>query len=309
MFQTFNFNEFLFHTILPEMQLKSENQRIIRRRIAILLAKWMPMGVSPGNQSTVYEIFTQLLDPSEPMNDQVVRISAGKRLGDVVNDFTFHKSAFEPYAAKMLSRFIALIHEVNLSEHKSALLDTLGLIVNSMEENVHSFLNEVVSLLSPLWDQAGDEFLMKQKIIGVLASLVDSMGVHSTLLLSVVLPIVKSALQPGTQSFLFLLEDALDLFYSIVSNIPAPPPPQIVALTVQLFPIFEMESQLIEKAVRIVDAMVVLSPAEMLSDQIRPNLLKAVASLYNQPKAQIHDNATRILENVIRVADAIQGKL
>ena len=84
----------------------------------------------------VYQIFQHLLDNSDPMNDQVVRITAGRKFHAVADEWEFQADNFLPYAPVMLDRLMALVQEVELPETKMALLNTISLIVYRLEHHV-----------------------------------------------------------------------------------------------------------------------------------------------------------------------------
>lgn len=57
-----------------------------------------------------------------------------------------------------------------------------------------------MSILPPLWDQSEEEHLMKQAILTILARLINAMKVESRPFHSLVLPIIKGAVEPGSVS-------------------------------------------------------------------------------------------------------------
>lgn len=130
-----DFNPFLKDTLAQEVQMNKPGYNILRRRIAIILGQWLP--VKDGlDRPLVYQIFQHLLDRDDPLNDLVVRVTAGRQLKNLILPFEFTIDTFRPHAATILSRLMALIEEVELSETKLALLSTLSVLVQSMEEQV-----------------------------------------------------------------------------------------------------------------------------------------------------------------------------
>jgi hypothetical protein len=109
---------------------------IIRRRIAIIIAQWVTIKIAKEKKPIVYQIFQHLLDNSDPLNDQVVRITAGRKFHAVVDEWEFQADDFLPYAPVMLDRLMALVQEVELPETKMALLNTISLIVYRLEHHV-----------------------------------------------------------------------------------------------------------------------------------------------------------------------------
>ncbi len=128
-----DFQAFLSSTLTPEVQIEGSAYNILRRRIAIILGQWMP--VKEGlDRPLVYQIFQHLLDPVG--NDRVVRVTAGRQLKNIIDPFEFTAEGFNPYANTTITRLMALIEQVELTETKRALLDTLSVIVLKMEHHV-----------------------------------------------------------------------------------------------------------------------------------------------------------------------------
>ena len=131
----FDFDAFLRSTLVTEVQRQEPGTNILRRRIAIVLGQWLP--VKEGlDRPLVYQIFQHLLDKSDPSNDQVVRVTAGRQLHAILDPFEFTPEPFAPFAPMIIGRLIHLTGEVDLTETKLALLNTLSLIVIKMEKEV-----------------------------------------------------------------------------------------------------------------------------------------------------------------------------
>lgn len=134
--QHLDFNNFLEATLVPEVQLQEQGYNLLRRRIAILLGQWVPVKASELNRNAVYQIFQHLLSRKDPLNDLVVRISAGRQLKNVLDPFEFSPTEFLPYAPSILQDLMSLVQEVELSETRMGLLDTVRMAVVKMEDHV-----------------------------------------------------------------------------------------------------------------------------------------------------------------------------
>ena len=131
----FDFGYFLKNTLVQEVQISQPGYNILRRRAAIVLGQWLP--VKEGlDRSLVYQIFQHLLDKGDLLNDQVVRVTAGRQLRNVIDPFEFAAEPFIPYASNILGRLMALTEEVELPETKMALLNTISVVVTKMELHV-----------------------------------------------------------------------------------------------------------------------------------------------------------------------------
>ena len=131
----FDFGYFLNNTLVQEVQISQAGYYILRRRAAVVLGQWLP--VKEGlDRPLVYQIFQHLLDKRDQLNDQVVRVTAGRQLRNVVDPFEFAAESFMPYVPNILSSLMALIEEVELPDTKLALLNTISVIVTKMEQHV-----------------------------------------------------------------------------------------------------------------------------------------------------------------------------
>lgn len=130
-----DFGTFLTSTLVHEVQIQQPGCSILRRRIAITLGQWLP--VKEGlNRPLVYQIFQHLLNKDDRLNDQVVRVTAGRQLKNVVDPFEFEAESFIPYATSILGSLLQLIEEVELWETKMALLNTISVIIEKMDRHV-----------------------------------------------------------------------------------------------------------------------------------------------------------------------------
>ena len=84
-----DFNSFLRDTLVQEVQMDHQHYNLLRRRTAILLGQWVPIKPETLDRVAVYQIFTHLLSKDDPLNDHVVRVTAGRQLRMVLEPFEF----------------------------------------------------------------------------------------------------------------------------------------------------------------------------------------------------------------------------
>ena len=133
-----DFDAFIVNTLVPEAQKQKPGYNILRRRIAIIISQWIAIKVAEDKKPLVYQIFQHLLDKSDPLNDHVVRVTAGRQFQDIANDWEFKADNFMPYAPLTLDRLMALVQEAELPETKMALLNTISTIVERLEHHVRN---------------------------------------------------------------------------------------------------------------------------------------------------------------------------
>ena len=112
---------------------------------------------------------------------------------------------------------MALVQEVDAAETKMGLLETVRVAVVKMENHVSiihlrmtdamsnayqigAFSDQILSLLPPLWDESGDEHLMKQAILTLLSSLIYSLKQESARYHALILPLIQSSVHPESVS-------------------------------------------------------------------------------------------------------------
>ncbi|KAE8152145.1 armadillo-type protein [Aspergillus avenaceus] len=305
--QHLDFNKFLETTLVPEVQIQDQGYNLLRRRIAILLGQWVPVKSAELNKDAIYQIFQHLLSKQDPLNDLVVRITAGRQLKHVLDPFEFSPAGFMPYAPSILQNLMSLVQEVDLSETKMGLLDTVRMAVVKMEDHIAPFSDEILSLLPPLWESSGEEHLMKQAILTLLSSLINSLKQESARYHSLILPLIQNSVEPGSETLIYLLDEALDLWGAILMQTPAPASPEILSLIPSLIPIFEAATDSVPQALQIAESYIYLAPQEILSDRVRLPLLASFESLLKSTTTQRLGVVPRLVELMIRATEAVDG--
>lgn len=304
-----DFDSFINSTLIQEVQIQKPGYNILRRRIAILLGQWISIKVSDESRPLVYQIFQHLLNKIDPLNDQVVRITAGRSFKQIADDWEFKVAAFVPFAPDILSQLMALIEEVDLSETKLSLLNTISVIVERMEHNITPYADRIVALLPPLWEQSGDEHLMKQSILTILARLINAMKADSRSYHSLVLPIVRGAVEPGSETQIYLLDDALDLWHAVlVQTADNEASPDLLALSSFLHPIFALGSENLRRTIEITESYLLLSPSTILAPEFRHQFLAQITQVMGHLKSEASGYLTNLIEMVVRAAEGLGGE-
>ncbi|OAK94196.1 ARM repeat-containing protein [Phaeosphaeriaceae sp. SRC1lsM3a] len=306
-----DFDAFIENTLAVEAGKQKPGFNIIRRRIAIIISQWIAIKVAKEKKPLVYQIFQHLMDKNDPLNDQVVRVTAARKFKDVADEWEFQADNFLPYAPTILDRLMALVQEVELAETKMALLNTISSVVERLEHNITPYANSIIALLPPLWEQSGDEHLMKQAILIMLSRLTNAMKADSCAFHISFLPIIQSAIEPGSETQVYLLEDALDLWSSIIAqtpSAPATPPPELLNLLQYLLPLFTMDNETLRKAIEITEAYLLLAPSAVLADNFRPAVLQALAELQGTLKPEANGIMTHLVQCIIRGAEGLGGE-
>ena len=304
-----DFDAFIRDVLVKEMQRQTPGYNVIRRRAAILLAQWISIKISQDTRPVVYQIYQHLLNRNDALNDQVVRVTAGRQFQTIANDWEFQAAQFLPYAEGTLAQLIRLIEEVELTDTKMALLNTVSIIVERLEQHITPFAQPIVTLLPSLWDQSGEEHLMKQAILTILARLLNSMRAESLPLHHITFPIIRGAIEPDSETQIYLLEDALDLWTVVLAQTPSgSASPDLLDLMRYIYPIYELGSENLRKALEIAESYLLLSPSHVLSDGVRVQLLTTLTDLIGRLRPEANGYLCSLVENMIRYAYKLGGE-
>jgi len=152
---------------------------------------------------------------------------------------------------------------------------------------------------------------MKQAILTILARLTNAMKADSRTFHLSFLPIIQSAIEPGSETQVYLLEDALDLWASILAQTPSAPepaPPELLNLLQYLLPLFTMDNETLRKAIEITEAYLLLAPSAVLADDFRPAILQSLTELQGTLKPEANGIMTHLVQCIIRGADGMGGE-
>ena len=146
---------------------------------------------------------------------------------------------------------------------------------------------------------------MKQSILGILSALATSMQAESRKYHPLIIPLIQSSVEPNSDSRVYLLEDALDLWSTVLVQTPSPPSSEIVSLVQYLFPMFEVGSETLRKALEITEFYIQLVPSEFLANAAL--ILRPFGLLLGSAKPDASGTVTSLVELLIRSADRLGG--
>jgi hypothetical protein len=304
---SFDFDAFLTSTLVNDIGRHGEEYKVLRRRIAILIGQWVTIKISTENRPLVYQIFKLLLNPVDPVNDQVVRVTAARHLKSAVDDFNFTVEPFLPFADEFLHRLMALIRELSHTETQLAVLETIRVIFIRLEAQAAPFTDEIVSLLPDLWTSSGEEHLMKQAILTLLTNIIIATSVYSVRYHSLIVPLLQRAVEHGSEMAVYLLEEALDLWSHMLQQTPAAKSGPAVELLDSVFPLLEIGSESLTVVLGILESYVILAPAVMLADTMRLRILSYMNNALESVKRDQVGLVISIVENMIREAEILGG--
>ena len=304
LYDKMDFGNFLEQALVPDIQAKGEHASLIRRRIAIMLGQWLPC--KDGlNRPMVYQIFQHLLDRRDPCNDKVVRVTAARHFPNVIEPFEFKAEGLTPFADVILERLLSLALEVDLPDIKVVLLNTVHDVIVKMEASINPFGPHILDLLPPLWGAAGDEYLIKENILAILTALVTSMGQLSQQYHQMMAPLIESAVEPNSQSQLYLGDEAMELWSAILDRTILPPPDHITGLFKNLIPMLNNASSMLLKALAVLETYLYLTPSDIIANAHL--ILGPFVGILAGHELELSNQMAGIIQILLRLADNMGG--
>jgi hypothetical protein len=198
------------------------------------------------------------------------------------------------------------MEEVN-TEIRMPILDTIRAIAVRLEHRISQFADEIVSILPSLWEGSGEEHLIKQAILTLMSTLVTAMKGNAQRYHAMILPLIQRAVEPGSEMQVYLMEEALDLWVTILAQTPSPASPEVLALAESAFPLLEIGSDNLRNVLNIVDSYILLAQEAMLGDTVRLRLLSYMTNLLGVSKRELAGLVITIVEDIIRAAEVLGG--
>ena len=171
---------------------------------------------------------------------------------------------------------------------------------------MNAYADHVISLLPPLWEQAGDEYLLKQTILGILSALITAMKAECSRFQALIVPLIESSVRPDSTTREYLLEDALELWSSLITQTKEPTPSQITDLLPHLLPIYEIGSEVLVKGLEITEQYILLRPEAVL--KAAPQIATAFTTLLSgNLRTKVMGKVVRVIEVLLQMAQELGG--
>ena len=147
---------------------------------------------------------------------------------------------------------------------------------------------------------------MKQSILGILSAVSTSIQAESRRYHPLIIPLIQSSIDPSSETRVYLLEEALDLWAVVLMQTPSEGvSSEVVALVQHLFPLFETASENLRKALEITEIYILLIPREILNNAAV--MISPLVSLLETVRRNATGMVTSLVELLIREADSLGG--
>ncbi|KAI0392252.1 putative importin 11 [Xylariaceae sp. FL0594] len=309
----YDFSSLLTTVIASDAQLVDPMAKVIRRRIAILLGQMSPMKYSGPMHLLVPQIFSHFLNPNDPHNDIVVRITAARQFDTVFNDWSFELEPFLPMAPDFLRELISLVQTVENDEAKLAIMETLRGLINRLDALVPQFSDLIMDSLPRIWDSAGPQgFMLKQSVLLIMLTLVITMKTEHVRYQHLMVPLVAATLQEDNENHIHFAEDAIELWTQLITQSRPPLSPGLLQLTDVVLQKLADQTLNDQMYLQVLLSYLCLAPQTMLDDMHRQPVVKALLSGLSGSHSQksIHrlKDASKCIQVLIRFSQQLGGQ-
>ncbi|KAF7519886.1 hypothetical protein G7054_g12941 [Neopestalotiopsis clavispora] len=300
----FDFDEFLKTTLVADVQQQGPLCTVLRRRISILISQWVKVSVAKESLPTIYQIFQHFFNPDDHTNDIVVRITGARQFKDVANQFIFDGEGFAPYAEEIIVRLIRLLQEISVDETKLAILDTIKVLIERMETHVNRYAEFIISSLPAVWDAEGEMgYMLKSGALTILQALVMSMGRESQKFHSVIIPLIADVVREDSQVFVYLIDEALELWVNILYQSSSPISAELAGLVEPALRLLSAQTDRNPMYITIAGSYIILAPQLVLEERWRQPLLMGLSQTLQPPSSREEQrSAARYIGYLLRYA-------
>ncbi|KAG0002348.1 hypothetical protein BGZ65_002719 [Modicella reniformis] len=210
-----DFESWLKGQLSQDVQNADPSYRVIRRRIAWMIGKWVSVNVSKEARPAVYTIMLHLLRPEEHM---AVRLAAAQNLMACIDDWDFEPMTFAPFLKQSVQGLRVLIGEVEEPDSRMRILNCMSIIVERMDEHITPYAQQIIELLPPLWLTATNQNLLQSAILVIMTKLVESLKSQSVGLHALVMPLIRLSVDPSQEAHIYLMEDGFELWLATLKT-------------------------------------------------------------------------------------------
>ncbi|CAH1959457.1 unnamed protein product [Acanthoscelides obtectus] len=213
LYEEVDFDQWFTTTLLQELKIKDSNYRVIRRRVIILMGRWTGIKLSNDLRPLLYECINNLLSPEE---DLAIRLAAASTMRHAIDDFDFDSTQFKNYMLDAFNLLFSLLREVNECETKMQVLNVMTLLLERMGSIIQPHSEPLLQYLPFLWQESEEHNMLRCAIVSTMVQLVKVLGGVKPELNQFLLPVIQLGTDTRQQAILYLLEDCLDLWLTML---------------------------------------------------------------------------------------------
>ncbi|KAF9164301.1 hypothetical protein DFQ27_002603 [Actinomortierella ambigua] len=281
LYNAVDFDGWLAGQLTQEVQNADPSNRIIRRRIAWMIGRWVNVNISKTSRPTVYGMLLHLMRAEEPL---AVRLAAAMNQKVCIDDWDFEASSFAPFLEASVHALRQLMGEVEEADSRMKILSAMSMIVERMDEHIAPFAQQIIELLPPLWDAAGDQNLLQSAILVIMTKLVESLKSQSLGLHALVMPLIRMSVDPSQPAHVYLMEDGLELWLATLKSAQQATE-ELLSLAPAAVTLLSQGMDNMKMLLKILNSYMLLAPAATMQ-RIQEPLLQSLTAFVGELKPE-----------------------
>ncbi|WOO78855.1 Importin-11 [Vanrija pseudolonga] len=211
--------------------------RILKRRVAWLIGQWVGSDEECAKIGLVWQILIHLLAERGEASDAAVNLTAAIAVKECVDLWELEVSYFVPYIQQTVDELIKLLGEATTLDGKRYVNDTIGVIIERVEDKMMPYLPTLAQAIPGLWHGASGlegEWLFKASLVVLTTKIVAAAKESSGNLMELVIPLIEESLQEPAKAF--FEEDGIILWQTALWNAASPYQPTPETGLIRLLP-------------------------------------------------------------------------
>ncbi|GFT81037.1 importin-11 [Trichonephila clavipes] len=200
---------------------------------------------------------------------------------------------------KTIVALFHLLKEVNECDLKMSVLHVLSLIIERVETEVRPYAEALLQYLPQLWNNCGDHNMLRCAIISCFVHLVQGLGTLSEGLHPLLLPMIALSTDVNQPPHVYLLEDGLDLWWTVLDNT-STYSEELISLAGNIMPLLEYKSENLQICLQITEAYIILCP-EVFLKRYGQTLVQTFLSAVTDMKNEAIDMVLKVIETAFIV--------
>ena len=159
--QHIDFDNWFINNLINEIKDPDCND-LIKRRILILIARWVNIKLSSEYRPLIYELICSCLQSNHNL---VIRLQATQTLKAILEDLRFEKDTYLPYINFHFGLMCQLLKEVKECDTKIKVLAVLSFIIERVDVYIRPYSSQLADYLPFLWQESQEHNLLQCSII------------------------------------------------------------------------------------------------------------------------------------------------
>ncbi|TIA90025.1 hypothetical protein E3P99_01752 [Wallemia hederae] len=286
------FEGWLDSALIPQVQMRGGDVRILRRRIAVVLSRFAGESLSPSAYTKIYTILLHCLRAGDEDNDTAVQVTAAITLAGVVDTWEFNPALFEPFLNDIMPELIRILSACELVEVKVKVLTSITCIIDQVGDRAIHYGPRLLELVPGLWEESEDDWPFRGGILSMLSRLVAALQEGSNRALGIVVPLIQASLDPS-QGKAYIDMDGIELWQTTLKHAPGLDE-SLLSLLPLAISIYRNDLDLAEHVGPIIESYIYLSPENVVM-QYSESLFSAVSAMLSYATDSIRNQMMHLM--------------